>query len=711
MRRKTLFFMTCIIGASSMFSQRVLAENMPDKTSVKDNILVKAWNTPYNTPPFNEIKDSDYVPAIIYAIDVARAEIATIVNDKQTPTFENTIEALDKSGDLVNRVVGLLFNILEADHNNAREEASIKVMPLLTQYENDNSLNQVLFERVKAVYQKKDSLKLTKEQNMLLYDTYKSFSRNGANLSDKDKEKYRAITQELSDLSLKFGSNVLKDKNQFSMLVANKDEVKGLPVLILDQAKERADAKGKKGWLFDLSEPSYIPFMKYVQNRDLRKKMYEANSKVAFVKNEYNNEANVKRIAQLRLELAQILGYPTYADYALEEQMAQNAQKASDFLKELRSYSIEPARKDIKMLQEYAAGNGLKGEMQSWDVSYYMEKLRTEKYNLNDEMLKPYFEVEKVKNGIFGLASRLYGLRFDIDSSVSVYNPDVQVYKVYDGDRLMAVLYLDLFARESKRGGAWMTSFRGQSIDEKGEDIRPFVQLVLNFPPRTADGNCLLSFSDVNTFLHEFGHSLHGMLSECHYIGLSGTGVARDFVELPSQIMENWATEKEFLDMFATHYKTGEAIPGDLIKRLVEADRFMAGYFSIRQLTFGTLDMAWHTISKPVTQTVAEFEKEAQKELILLPVVENANMSVQFGHVFSGGYAAGYYGYKWAEVLDADAFKLFKEKGIFNQETAKSFRVNVLSKGGSEEPMDLYVRFRGREPKVAALLERGGLKQ
>lgn len=681
------------------------------KEKVDSNPLLSKFDTPFQTPPFNEIKHEHYMPALDSAISMARHEIDAIVNNRQEPTFENTIEALDQSGKLLADVSNILFNLNEAETDSVLQQIVVEASPKLTDFSNDINLNPELFKRVKAVWEKRDSLKLNPEQMMLLDKTYKGFVRNGANLSDSDKEKYRAISRELSELTVRFNQNVLAETNGYKLHITNQADLGGLPQSLIDAAAYTAKQQGLDGWVITLDYPMYGPFMKYADNRELRKQLYMAYGSRCFKGNEYDNQQLVTRIVNLRLEMANLLGYPNYATFVLENRMAETPERVNEFIAELVDASLPAARIEVKEVEEFALQQGFKGNLERWDWSYYSEKLKNAKYSYNEEELKPYFQLEKVIEGVFLLANKLYGLTFLPNSNIPVYHPDVKAYEVYDGSgRFMAVLYLDFFPREGKSGGAWMTSFRSQ-YREKGKDVRPLVSIVANFTKPTDKQPSLLTFYEFTTFLHEFGHALHGMLSDCTYSSLSGTAVYRDFVELPSQIMENFAVEKEYLDQFAVHYQTGEKIPQELVQKIIASRNFQAGYFSVRQLGFGILDMAWHTITKPVNDDVDAFEKKVLDSIEVLPPVKGTNMSVAFGHIFEGGYAAGYYGYKWAEVLDADAFELFKQKGIFNREVAQSFRENILSKGGSEHPMELYKRFRGQEPSTDALLKRSGLKK
>lgn len=678
---------------------------------ITENPLIKPWNTPFETPPFNEIKPEHYVPAFKYALKMAREDIRYIKQTKGPASFNNTIEALEQSGMLLSKISNIFFNMLEADASEELQKVAYDIMPIVTEYGNDVNLDPELFKRVNAVYKQKATLKLTPEQLMLLEKTYLGFVRSGANLNDEQKLVYRDLTNQLSDLSLKFKDNLLKETNAYSLEITDKNDLKGLPESVLAMAEMTAKSKNKTGWVFDLSAPSFGAFMKYSENRELRKKMFTAYTTRCFKGNENDNSTNVLKYAELRLKIANLLGYKTYADYVLEERMAKSATNVNEFLQKILDASLSAAKNDVQELQDYAKKQGLDGDLQRWDWSFYTQKLINDKFQINDELLKPYFELEKVKKGVFTLANKLYGLNFKENKKIAVYNADVTAYEVTDGNgKFLAILYLDFFPRETKSNGAWMTVFREQH-KLNGVDHRPLVQIVTNFTKPTAVKPALLTFDEVNTFLHEFGHSLHGMLSDVTYSSLAGTSVYRDFVELPSQIMENFTAEKQFLDLFARHYKTNELIPATLIKKIKDYNNFQAGYQSVRQISFAMNDMAWHSITTPITISVGDFEKNALAKTSLMPEVEGSNMSVSFSHIFDGGYAAGYYGYKWAEVLDADAFSVFQKNGIFNKATATSFRENILSKGGTQDPMVLYKKFRGQEPTIDALLIRSGLKK
>ena len=673
----------------------------------KNNPLVEEWNTPFQTPPFEKIQESHYLPAFEYALQIARDEIYYIRGQKSAPNFANTIEALDRSGILLNDISGIFFNLLEANTSAEMQKIAQEISPKLTEFSNDIHLDPILFSRVKTVYQNPGNL--TPEQKMLLEKTYKSFIRQGANLNEADKALFREYSMRLSTLSLTFGENVLKSTNHFSKVITDERMIQGIPASALALAQSKANAKGISGYLFDLSMPSYLAILTYADNRDLRKEFYMQYNTRAF-HNEFDNQKVIKEIITLRDSVAKLLGYSNYAAYVLEDRMAENADNVYQLEEQLLHAARPKAIKEVKDLQKYAKSLGFKETIQRWDFGYYSEKYKTSLYNVNDEMLKPYFKLENVIDGVFGLATDLFHLTFKPNNNIQVYHPDVKVYEVYQGKEFIAILYLDFHPRDSKRGGAWMTAFREQYVDKNGVDHRPLVSLVMNFTPSTAEAPSLLTFDEVRTFMHEFGHSLHGMLSHVTYSSLSGTSVPRDFVELPSQLLENWSTEKEFLNKFAFHYQTGEVIPEELIHKIKDFDNFHAAYACCRQLTFGLLDMMWHTTAPCKINNIVEAEQKAIAKTELLPVVKGTCISTAFSHIFAGGYAAGYYGYKWAEVLDADAFSLFQEKGIYNQEVAKSYVRNILSKGGSEKPMDLYVRFRGREPKIDALLIRTGLK-
>lgn len=674
------------------------------------NPLLQPFDTPYETPPFHLLRHEHYLPAFKAAIEEARQEIDTIARQEADPDFQNTIEALSYAGNRLEKISGIFYNVNHAETDETMQQIARDVSPLITDYSNDILFNEPLFERVNKVYESREILELTPEQTMLLEKTWKSFARNGANLSGQKKEKMREISRELSELTLKFNDNLLAETNGWFLHITDEKDLAGLPESAIDAAAEAARGKKLEGWVITLHAPSFVPFMRYAGNRALREKVYMAYTRKGYQENEYNNTEILTRIANLRLERARLLGYTSYADFKLEETMAQSAGTVNDFLNQLADASLPMARKELTEVQQFAASQGFDDEIKPWDWSYYAEKLRQDRYDFDEELTRPYFQLEQVTEGIFELTRRLWGFTYKKNTEIPVYHKDVVVYEVYDEDgSFLSLLYMDFFPREGKSGGAWMTSFRDQ-YRKNSQDFRPQVSLVCNFSKPTDTRPSLLTFNEFSTFLHEFGHALHGMMSQVTYGDLSGTNVYRDFVELPSQILENWAVEKEFLDLFARHYQTGEPMPREMVEKIIETKNFHAAYATVRQLSFGLNDMAWHSITEPITMNAEEFEREAMKPVQLFGWIDGTMMSTAFSHIFAGGYAAGYYGYKWAEVLDADAYKLFKENGIFDRNTAQSFRENILSKGGSEHPMELYVRFRGSEPTVDALLERDGLK-
>lgn len=688
----------------------------------KMNPLLTDSTLPYGAPQFDKIKTEHYLPAFEQAITEAKAEIDAIVNNPDAPTFENTIAALDEAGGRLNDAAGIFYNLMEADTNDQMQGIAEKVSPMMTEYSMYVSLNEPLFARVKAVHESAEGLE--PDQARLLEKTWKSFVRSGANLGAEDKETYSKLSEQLSLLTLQYGKNVLATTNAFTLNLTDEADLEGLPDFVREAAVETAKSKEMEGWAFDLSAPSYGAFMKYSTRRDLRQKMWMAYNTRA-TEGENSNIELCRQIAESRLKIANILGYETYADYALEERMAKNPQTVNEFIQKLLEPSLPAAKAEVKELYEYARANGFEdSEIQPWDFGFWSEKLKDARYSINDEQLKPYFRLESCIDAAFGLAGKLYGLTFEERKDIPVYHPDVKVYDVKDADGVhKALFYADFFPRASKRGGAWMTEFRGQSI-VNGVEKRPFISLVTNFTKPTAGKPALLTHDELTTLLHEFGHSLHGILAEGRYSSLTGTNVSRDFVELPSQIMENWAFEPEFLDTFARHFETGEALPDTLINKIVEAKNYNAAYAQVRQLQFGILDMAWHTLKggsesghfdrlsdlKTMQElgTIA-FEKAALKSSNVIPSIPQACISTSFSHIFSGGYSAGYYSYKWSEVLEADAFSLFKEKGIFSTEVSHSFRDNILSKGCSEDEDVLYRRFRGHDPEPEALLEKLGI--
>ena len=672
------------------------------------NPLLAEWNTPHQTPPFDQIKLEHYMPAFETAIAVSRAEVDAIVNNPAKPTFANTILALELQGSLLDRIGGVFFNLNEADTSDELQAIAIEIQPKLTALSNDVSLNPELFKRVKYVYEN-PGLFLSKEDKALLEDTYKGFVRGGANLSEQDKELYRQYTGELSGLTLKFGQNSLAATNAFSYNITDAKLVEELPGFVKEGLAMEAKARGEKGWTVTLKAPSYGPFMTYSSQRAIKEKLWKAYNSRA-LGGEFDNSDNIRKITALRLKIANLLGYECYADYVLDNRMAQNTPTVLSFLEELRSATIEYAAKDVEDIAQYAASLGLEGQLMPWDFGYYSEKYKNEKYAVSDELVKPYLKLDNVIDAVFMLANRLYGLTFTPAENITVYHPDVTAYEVKDNNgEHLAVLYLDFFPRASKRSGAWMTEFRGTSV-ENGTETRPLVSLVMNFTKPTETTPSLLTFDELTTFLHEFGHSLHGMLAKGKYESLNGTSVYRDFVELPSQIMENWAYEKEYLDLWAKHYQTGETMPVELIEKIVAAKNYLAAYMNIRQLSFGLTDMAWHTLKEPYTGDVEAFEKASMESTKVVPAIEGTAMATAFGHIFSGGYGAGYYGYKWAEVLAADGFSLFQQNGIFDAKTAAAFR-KLLSSGGQVHPMELYVDFRGHKPQTQALIDQMMLKK
>ena len=674
------------------------------------NPFYSEYNTPHQTVPFDKIKLEHYEPAIIEGIKQHTAEVETIINNPEAPTFENTIVALDYAGNLLDRVVTVFFTLNSAETSDEMQELAQKLSPILTEHSNNISLDERLFARVKAVYENTDMSTLTIEQQRLLQKSFDSFARNGANLSDEDKAKYRELTTELSKATLAFGQNMLKSTNAYSLNITDSTRLAGMPESALEAAAQTAKEKGQEGWCFTLHTPSFLPVMMYCEDRELRRELYMAFNTQNVQDNDCNNEELVKTIANLRLDIAQLLGYDSHADYVLENRMAENADNVNQLLDQLLKSYLPAAKEEVKAVQEIAARTeGKNFVLMPWDWSFYSEKLRVEKYSLNDEMVRPYFKLENVTNGVFGLATRLYGITFVENKDIPVFHPEVKAYDVLDKDgSFLAVIYTDFFPRAGKRAGAWMTSFKEQ-YKQDGVDSRPHVSITMNFTKPTDTKPALLTQDEVETFLHEFGHALHGIFSATNYPSMGGTNVYRDFVELPSQIMENFLPKKEFLATFAFHYETGELIPDELIERIVRAQNYNAAYNCIRQLSFGILDMAWHSRTTPFDGNVLAYEQKAWASTQLLPIVEGTNMTTRFGHIMSGGYSAGYYSYKWSEMLDADAFALFEEKGIYNEEVSTAFREHILSKGSSEHPKELYRRFRGQDATIDALMKRDGI--
>lgn len=677
-----------------------------------NNPLLLPFNTPHETIPFHLIKIEHFEPAILEGMQAEDNEIAAIVANSETPTFNNTILALEHSGKLLERTLTIFFNLMSAETNDAMDALAEKMMPLISEHENNIRLNAELFQRIKAVYNNRLEFGLSDEESVLLDKVYDGFIRNGADLSEEKKNEFRKLSNDLSMLTLRFSQNNLKETNKFELYLEDEGQLEGLPESAVEAAVCAAREKGKDhGWLFTLHAPSYVPFMKYCKCRELRKRMYMAYNTQCTHDDELNNFEIVKQLVNTRMELAHLLGYSNYAEYVLKKRMAENSSKVYALLEELIAAYKPVAIEEVEEVKQLAQKmEGADFELMPWDFSYYSEKLKNEKYQFDEEELRPYFELNAVIDGVFGLATRLYGLTFHENTEIPVYHPDVKAYEVFDEDgSFLAVLYADFHPRAGKRSGAWMTSYKEQWIDNDGMNSRPHVAVVMNFTKPTADKPALLTFSEVNTFLHEFGHALHGMLANSRFASLSGTNVYWDFVELPSQIMENFAIEGDFLNTFAKHYKTGEPIPESFIQRLVQASNFNVAYACMRQVSFGLLDMAWYTRTESFEGDVSQYERNAWKEALILPQLDETCMSVQFSHIMSGGYSAGYYSYKWAEVLDADAFSVFKEHGIFNKEVASSFRNNILSRGGTEHPMVLYKRFRGQEPTIDALLKRNGI--
>lgn len=674
-----------------------------------ENPLLTESTAPFGAPQFDKIKNEHYLPAFEQGIAEAKAEIDAIVANQEEPTFENTIEAMEYAGQTLNKVANVFYALMEANTNDTMQQIAEQISPMLTEYSMYVSLNNDLFQRVKSVYEKKDELGLDKDQMTLLEDNYKSFVRGGANLSDEDKAVYSKLSEELSLATLQFSKNVLAATNAYTLHVTDSTELGGLPEFVKTMAAETAAEKGLEGWAFTLDYPSYSPFLKYSTNRELRKQVWMAYNTRA-IGGENDNTEIVKKIVDLRIKIANILGYETYADYALENRMAKSKKTVDEFVMQLLEPSMAFAKKDVADVLAYAKKNGFQeNELQPWDFGYWSERYQEAEYSLSAEELKPYFQLESCIDAVFGLATRLYGITFEEQKDVPVYHEDVKVYEVKDVDGShLALFYADFFPRASKRGGAWMTDFRGQSVRD-GVEYRPFVTIVCNFTKPTADAPSLITHDELTTFLHEFGHALHGILAKGRYPSLTGTSVSRDFVELPSQIMENWAYEPEYLNSFAKHYQTGEPIPAELIEKIVAAKNYLAAYGQVRQLHFGYLDMAWHSLKEVPQVSTVEFEQSVLAPWGVLPAAEGAAFSTSFSHIFSGGYSAGYYSYKWAEVLEADAFSLFKEKGIFNTEVADSFRKNILEKGGAEDEAVIYRNFRGHDPQPEALMKKLGL--
>jgi Zn-dependent oligopeptidase len=674
----------------------------------KMKTLTSTFNTKHNTAPFSAIKLEDYKTSFIENIAAAKAEIDAIITNSDAPTFENTIVALDFSGEQLDRLSSIFFNLNSAETNDEMQKIAQEVSPLLTKFSNDIALNEDLFKRVNAVYDQKDSLTLSTEQATLLDKKFKGFSRNGALLNEEDKLKLRDIDTELAKIKLTYGENVLAETNNYQLHITNEEDLKGLPDGAKEMAASLAKSKELEGWVFTLDFPSYLPFVTYIDNRELRKEIAIAAGKKSFQDNEFNNKENVKRIVELRHKRANLLGYKSHSDFVLEERMAQNPEKVLSFLNDLLEKAKPAAQKEFAQLNAFAKDLDGIDQLEKWDGAYYSEKLKQKLFNFDDEILKPYFKLENVLNGAFTIAEKLFGITFKEVFDIDKYHEDVQTFEVLDFEgQLVAVFYADFFPRKGKRNGAWMTSYKSQAVKNLINE-RPHVSIVCNFTPPTETKPSLLTFNEVTTLFHEFGHALHGMLANTTYPSLSGTSVYWDFVELPSQVMENWCYEPEALALFAKHYETGEVIPQEYVEKIKESASFLEGMATLRQISFGLLDMTYHGKSQTI-QDVKAFEKQAMSGTSLYPDVAENCMSTSFSHIFQGGYSSGYYSYKWAEVLDADAFAYFQEKGIFNKEVATKFKDNVLSKGGTELPMELYKKFRGQEPKADALLKRAGL--
>ena len=691
----------------------MLQEN---KTENRINPFFLPYNTPHDTVPFDRIKLEDYEEAFMEGIRRDAEATDKIVNDPAEPTFENTLARVDTEKgehyyDLLSRVSNVFSCMMSAETSDEMEALAQKMSPILTKHANDITLNKKLFERIKFVHDHPNR-ELNAEEQMLLETSYDGFVRSGALLDDEGKEHLRKLTEEASMLTLQFSQNLLKENKAFQLHITNEAQLDGLPETAIEAAKQNAQEQDKEGWIFTLDYPSYSPFMTYSTQRSLRKQMYMARNTECIHDNDANNLDICKRLINLRRELAQLLGFETYADYVLKHRMASSTSNVYKLLNDLIEAYKPTAEKEVAEITALAKRmEGEDFEMMPWDFGFYSHKLQMEKYNLDAEMLRPYLQLDKVIKGVFGLAGKLYGIRFEENTEIPVYHPDVKAYEVFDKDgSFLAVFYADFFPRKGKQGGAWMTEFQGQWIDHQGRNIRPHVSVVMNFTKPTAEKPALLTLGEVETFLHEFGHSLHGMFANTRFESLSGTNVWWDFVELPSQFMENYAVEKDFLRTFAFHYQTGEPLPDELIERIVKSRNFMAAYGCLRQVSFGLLDMAYYTKKEPFDEDIIPFEKKAWEKAMVTPQLPDTCMTVQFSHIMAGGYAAGYYSYKWAEVLDADAFSMFKKNGIFDQHTAQSFRDNILSKGGTEHPMTLYKRFRGQEPTIEALLQRNEIK-
>ncbi|NWF88470.1 MAG: M3 family metallopeptidase [Ignavibacteriaceae bacterium] len=699
---KRLFF---LLFALAIFSHKMISQD-----KIMNNPFFSTWNTPHQTPPFDEIKNEHYLPAFEDGITKQKAEIDEIINNTEKPTFENTIEALEKSGELLTKVSSVFYNLNSANTDAEMQEIAKKVSPMLSKHNDDINLNEKLFARIKSIYNEREKLSLSAEQKKVLKNYYDDFIRGGANLNAEQKEKFRKINEKLSILSLKFGENLLKETNAVGLVIDNKNDLSGLPESVIQSAYEMGKAKGFEGkWVFTLQKPSFIPFLQYSEKRDLREKIFKAYINRGNNNNEFDNKKILSEIALLRVERANLLGYKTHADFVLEENMAKNPQTVYQFLNDLWKPALKRAKAEVEEMQNLVQKEGFDFKLKAWDWWFYAEKLKKEKYDLDEEMLRPYFKLENVLKGVLDVASKLYGIQFVERNDIPTYHPDVKVIEVKESNgEHVAILFADYFPRDSKRSGAWMNSFRKQS-NIGGKFITPVIGNVGNFSKPTTDKPSLLSLDEVNTLFHEFGHALHGILSKSSYPSVTGTSVPRDFVELPSQIMENWALHPEVLRMYAKHYQTNEPMPSDLIDKIENSKLFNQGFETVEYLAASFLDMDWHVLTSTDEKEAISFERESLDKIGLIPEIESRYQSTNFQHIFAGGYSSGYYSYIWAEVLDADAFEAFKENGLFDQKTAAAFRKNILEKGGSDDPMTLYKNFRGREPKVDALLKKRGL--
>ncbi len=702
MRNSIIFFLFILFIISTSCSEK--------PKQVEGNPLLAEFDTPFGVPPFDKIQSSDFKPALDSGIVALQQEIESIANNTEEPTFENTIEALEYTGSLLRKVESVFDNLNSANTNESIQDIAKQVAPAISKVNDDKYLNEKLFDRINKVYQSRSSLELYPEQRKLLEETYKDFVKRGANLSEEDKSRLREINERLSVLSLEFGENVLKETNNFQLIIEDESQLAGLPDNVIQSAAEAAKNEGmEEKWLITMHKPSFIPFLQYSEVRLLREKVFKGYMKLGDNNNEFDNKEIIKESANLRLEKANLLGFETYADYMLSDRMAGSPQNVYDLLGKIWESALPMAKKEASMMQEMITQDGENFKLEPWDWWYYAEKIRQEKFALNEEELRPYFELENVKKGLFGLATSLYGITFEERKELPVPHPDAVAYEVKNADGShIGILYVDYFPRASKEGGAWMSSFRKQH-KTNGENVAPVITNVMNFSKPTGDKPALLSVEEVQTMFHEFGHGLHGLLSQCTYESLSGTAVAQDFVELPSQIMENWVLEPEMLKKYAKHYQTGEVIPDSLIAKIKDSGTFNQGFAMTEYLAASILDMDYHTIKEPITGSVTDFENKSMANFGLIDEIIPRYRSTYFRHIFAGGYSAGYYSYMWAEVLDADAYEAFKENGIFDKETATSFRDNILARGGTEDAMKLYKEFRGAEPQIGPMLERRGI--